>query len=104
MSKPGLCVRWWPPVSLVHSLPCMLAFALALASLLLLGGCSTMRKWNVRRPGSNVFITPMRCEQEQGRLRLAVKDNIDVEGVVTSGGSKHLAATRAPAEKDAPCL
>jgi Asp-tRNA(Asn)/Glu-tRNA(Gln) amidotransferase A subunit family amidase len=89
---------------LVHSLQCILAFAFALAPLLLLGGCSTMRKWNVRRPGSNVFITPLRCEQEQGRLRLAVKDNIDVEGVVTSGGSKHLAATRAPADKDAPCL
>lgn len=46
----------------------------------------------------------MRCEYEEGRLRLAVKDNIDVVGVVTSAGSGYLAKRGRPAEKDAPCL
>jgi Asp-tRNA(Asn)/Glu-tRNA(Gln) amidotransferase A subunit family amidase len=46
----------------------------------------------------------MRCEYEEGRLRLAVKDNIDVAGVVTTAGSGYLASRRQPAEKDAPCL
>jgi len=63
-----------------------------------------LSEWNAHRPGSNVFITPLRCEAERGRLRLAVKDNIDVQGVVTSAGCRYLASTRPPAEKDAPCL
>jgi Asp-tRNA(Asn)/Glu-tRNA(Gln) amidotransferase A subunit family amidase len=77
---------------------------LAVAPLLFLCSCSTLPEWNARRPGSRAFITPLKCEEEHGRLRLAVKDNIDVEGVVTSAGSGYLASTRAPALKDAPCL
>jgi amidase len=49
-------------------------------------------------------ITPLKCERERGRLRLAVKDNIDVAGVVTTAGSHYLATHNPPAEKDAPCL
>ena len=37
-------------------------------------------------------------------LRLAVKDNIDIEGVVTTAGSEYFAKNRGPAKKDAPCL
>jgi amidase len=37
-------------------------------------------------------------------IRLAVKDLIDVAGVPTTAGSRALAATAAPAERDAPCL
>jgi Asp-tRNA(Asn)/Glu-tRNA(Gln) amidotransferase A subunit family amidase len=37
-------------------------------------------------------------------LKLAVKDNIDVQGMVTTAGSELLARKRAPAEKDASCL
>ncbi len=37
-------------------------------------------------------------------LRLAVKDNIDMRGVVTTGGSEYFARNSAPATKDAPCL
>src|SRR4030095_4807602 len=44
------------------------------------------------------------CEYEEGRLRLAVKDNIDVQGVVTTAGSGYLASRGQPADKDAPCL
>jgi amidase len=35
---------------------------------------------------------------------LAVKDNIDMEGVVTTAGSELFAKTRPPAKKDAACL
>jgi Asp-tRNA(Asn)/Glu-tRNA(Gln) amidotransferase A subunit family amidase len=38
------------------------------------------------------------------RLKLAVKDNMDVKGEVTSAGSEYLAKHNPPAEKDAPCL
>ena len=61
-------------------------------------------QWNARRPGSHAFITPLRCEAERGNLRLAVKDNIDVAGVVTTAGSHHLESTGKPAAEDAPCL
>jgi Asp-tRNA(Asn)/Glu-tRNA(Gln) amidotransferase A subunit family amidase len=37
-------------------------------------------------------------------LKLAVKDNIDVKGTVTTAGSMRLARTRAPARKDASCM
>ncbi len=42
--------------------------------------------------------------QDTGRLRLAVKDNIDVKGYVTTAGSAFLARTSRPAERDAPLL
>ena len=50
------------------------------------------------------MITPLKCERERGRLRLAVKDNIDVAGVVTTAGSHYLETHNPPAERDAPCL
>ncbi len=37
-------------------------------------------------------------------LRLAVKDNIDMRGVVTSAGSEYLAKNSPPAAQDASCL
>jgi amidase len=38
------------------------------------------------------------------RLRVAVKDIIDMEGVPTTSGSKVIASSARPAESDAPCL
>jgi Asp-tRNA(Asn)/Glu-tRNA(Gln) amidotransferase A subunit family amidase len=38
------------------------------------------------------------------KLRLAVKDNIDMKGIVTTGGSEYLAKNSPPAAADAPCL
>jgi Asp-tRNA(Asn)/Glu-tRNA(Gln) amidotransferase A subunit family amidase len=43
------------------------------------------------------------AENDTG-LRLAVKDLIDVRGVVTTAGSKYIATTGAPADEDAACL
>lgn len=37
-------------------------------------------------------------------LRLAVKDNIDMKGIVTSAGSEYVAKNSAPAARDADCL
>ena len=53
----------------------------------------------------NAFIVcwPHHREQDH-RLRLAVKDNIDIKGVVTTAGSEYVAKTSAPATRDAECL
>src|SRR6185369_17406922 len=77
---------------------------LTLSPLLFLGGCSFLPQFNAHRPGNHAIITQMHCAQEGDRLRLAVKDNIDVQGVVTSAGSQYFATTRKPADQDAPCL
>ena len=43
-------------------------------------------------------------DPNRNQLRLAVKDNIDMKGVVTTAGSEIFAKTHKPADKDAPCL
>ncbi len=68
-----------------------------------LGSCSYLQK----RPGGskdNSFIHYWPPPKGSTGLRLAVKDNIDMKGVVTSAGSEYLAKTRPPAERDAACL
>ena len=59
-------------------------------------------------PGASPEIEPSsptgRPQRTASQLKLAVKDNIDMKGVVTTAGSKRLARERAPAEKDASCL
>ena len=42
--------------------------------------------------------------KEKKQLRLAVKDNIDIQGVVTTAGSEYLAKTSQAAFRDAQCL
>jgi len=42
--------------------------------------------------------------KEKKQLRLAVKDNIDMKGVVTTAGSEYVAKTSQPASRDAQCL
>ena len=42
--------------------------------------------------------------EDSKRLRLAVKDLIDIRGVVTTAGSKYVAETSSPATNDAACL
>ena len=50
------------------------------------------------------FIEYWPAHPDSQKLRLAVKDNIDMEGVVTSVGSEFLAKTAKPAKRDAACL
>jgi amidase len=80
------------------------SFLLGLASLALLSGCSLLPSFHPRLAGNRAFIAYWPPPENSKQLKLAVKDNIDVKGVVTTAGSKRLAKTRAPAEKDASCL
>jgi Asp-tRNA(Asn)/Glu-tRNA(Gln) amidotransferase A subunit family amidase len=50
-----------------------------------------------------IVYWPQHREQDH-RLRLAVKDNIDIKGVVTTAGSEYIAKTSPPAARDAECL
>jgi amidase len=75
-----------------------------LLCLLLLSGCSVVPRLNALLPGNRAFIAHWPARSDRGQLKLAVKDNMDMEGVVTTAGSEYFAKTRAPAKKDAPCL
>jgi amidase len=75
-----------------------------LLALVLFSGCSVLPKFGARLPGNRAFIAYWPPASDDKRLRLAVKDNIDMKGVVTTAGSELFARTHAPAEKDAPCL
>lgn len=65
-------------------------------------GCSTPEKREARlreKTFTAEFSAPAKP-----RLRLAIKDNIDLEGTITTAGSKYLAKNGTPAVKDAACL
>jgi amidase len=78
--------------------------AILLALSLLLSGCITP----FSRPASNThnhaFIVYWPPPKQNKALRLAVKDLIDVKGVVTTAGSEYLAKHNPPAQEDAACL
>ena len=78
--------------------------SLPLLCLLLLSGCSVVPRVNALLPGNRAFIAHWPAKSDRGQIKLAVKDNIDMEGVVTTAGSEYFAKTRAPAKKDAACL
>jgi amidase len=52
----------------------------------------------------STFITRLPHARDAAGIRLAVKDLIDVEGVPTTAGSRALAETARPADRDAACL
>ncbi|MEO6754766.1 MAG: amidase [Chthoniobacteraceae bacterium] len=52
----------------------------------------------------NAFITSWPPAEGRGQLKLAIKDNIDMRGVITTAGSKYLAENSRPATRDAACL
>ncbi len=79
-------------------------FLIALASIVLCSGCSFLPRFNKKLPGDRAFITYWPPDPQSDKLRLAVKDNIDVKGVVTTAGSEYFLKKHSPAEKDAPCL
>src|SRR5215467_12421461 len=81
------------------------SFLLGTTSIALLSGCSLLPSLHSLLPGNRAFIDYWPpAETNANQLKLAVKDNIDMKGVVTTAGSKRLARKRAPAEKDASCL
>lgn len=67
-------------------------------------GCSVLPSINAYRPGSRAFIRYWPPPEDNQKLRLAVKDNIDMKGVVTTAGSALFQFTHRPATEDAPCL
>lgn len=77
---------------------------LVLLSLTFLSGCSLLPRFNTKLPGNRAFIAYWPPAENSTQLKLAVKDNIDTKGVVTTAGSELFAKTHQPAEKDAPCL
>ena len=75
----------------------------ALASLVLCSGCSFLPRPN-KLSGNRAFIDYWPPDPNSKQLRLAVKDNIDMKGIITTAGSEIFFETHKPAEKDAPCL
>src|SRR3989440_3565756 len=69
-----------------------------------LGGCSAVPLFTKHLPGDRAFIKQFPAEPNDKRLRLAIKDNIDMKGVVTTAGSNFFQLTHQPAKADAACL
>jgi amidase len=69
-----------------------------------LSGCSTLHKRAETDPLDHAFIAYWPPSKNSRRLRLAVKDLIDMKGVVTTAGSEFLAKNSPPAKRDAKCL
>ena len=70
----------------------------------LLGGCSQHPRPAPRDAGKSAFIAYWPPVEGSGKLRLAVKDNINVRGVVTTAGSEYLSKHSLPAKSDAECM
>jgi amidase len=75
----------------------------ALASLVLCNGCSFLPRFS-KLSGNRAFTDYWPPDPNNKGLRLAVKDNIDMKGVITTAGSEIFSKTHKPAEEDAPCL
>jgi amidase len=71
---------------------------------LLLSGCASTQQRQLKRSREHAFISYWAPQTNGQGLRLAVKDNIDMKGRITSAGSEYLAKNNAPASRDAPCL
>ncbi|HCP91985.1 MAG TPA: amidase, partial [Spartobacteria bacterium] len=66
--------------------------------------CSSPQKRLANRSGNHAFIVYWPPPENSKQLRLAVKDLIDMKGVVTTAGSEYVATTSPPASQDAKCL
>ena len=75
----------------------------ALASLVLCNGCSFVPRPS-KLSGNRAFINYWPPDPNSKGLRLAIKDNIDMKGVITTAGSEIFSVTHKPAEEDAACL
>jgi amidase len=69
-----------------------------------LGACSTPQQRQEKRAREHAFISYWPPPANSSGLRLAVKDNIDMQGRVTSAGSEYVAKNTPPAARDAPLL
>lgn len=78
-------------------------FTLGLAPALF-SGCMLFPHSTGHTEHHHAFIDYWPGEAQKPGLKLAVKDNIDMRGVVTTAGSEYLAKNGPPAKADAPCL
>jgi amidase len=67
-------------------------------------GCSALQRHSRTGTRDHAFIVYWPPSENSKRLRLAVKDLIDMKGVVTTAGSEYVATTSPPASRDAQCL
>jgi amidase len=67
-------------------------------------GCSIPLRHPAGGSRDRAFIVYWPPPANSKQLTLAVKDNIDMKGVVTSAGSQYVADTSPPASRDAACL
>src|SRR6516164_6089456 len=68
------------------------------------GACSIHEKRSAAGLHHRSFIAYWPPPKDNQQLCLAVKDNIDMKGVVTTAGSEYVAKTSFPASQDAECL
>jgi amidase len=90
---------WFVPPPCQSSIRFLLLFCLAV----ILPGCALLPS---RQSGSKdrAFISYHPPQPGDHRLRLAVKDLIDMKGEVTTAGSLYIANNAAPASEDAACM
>jgi len=76
-----------------------------LVCICLLAGCSLPPAGGYKSATPDcAFIAYWPEARQKGKTRLAVKDLIDMKGIVTTAGSEFLAKHAPPAKKDAACL
>ena len=77
---------------------------LGLWSISCLAGCSSLQRHSRTGTPDNAFILYWPPPKDNGRLRLAVKDLIDLKGVITAAGSEYVSKNDPPAARDANCM
>jgi Asp-tRNA(Asn)/Glu-tRNA(Gln) amidotransferase A subunit family amidase len=75
-----------------------------LSLLLFLSGCAESPKQSTGTTHDKAFIDYWPPPKDSHQLKLALKDNIDMQGVITTAGSEYISKNSAPATKDAACL
>lgn len=75
-----------------------------LVFMLFSSGCALLSKRPAGSSRDHSFIAYFPPPEDSQKLKLALKDNIDMRGVVTTAGSEYLSKTRRPAARDAACL
>jgi len=68
----------------------------------MLVGCKSPDQ-QIRQARTHAFTVYWPPPENNKQIRVAVKDLIDIKGVVTTAGSEYIAKTAKPAHKDAKC-
>jgi amidase len=76
----------------------------ALGLMVLSSGCALLSKKHSGPSYDNTFIDYWPPPKNSQQLKLVLKDNIDLQGVVTTAGSEYISKNSPPATRDAACL